>query len=85
MPRSTFTEAHEILVDELVRLRRERGVSQVELARRLGKRQQFISLIERGDRRIDVIEVCAIVRALGADPVAFLVQLFDRIPDPVSI
>lgn len=33
---------------------------------RLGKPQQFISNVERNERRLDVVEYYAFVRALGA-------------------
>ena len=42
---------------------------------RIGRDQTFISLIERGQRRVDVIEFISLARALGDDPVT----LFERI------
>jgi hypothetical protein len=42
------------------------------LARRLKRRQSFVAKYEGGERRIDVIEFVAIVRAIGADPVKSL-------------
>lgn len=48
----------------LRQLREERGVSQVELARRLGVFQEWISRYERGERRLDVIELVDILHAL---------------------
>lgn len=68
MPKSVFTDAHASVVAALVALRKSAGVSQVELARRIGRHQQFISYIERGERRVDVVEFCMIVKALGGDP-----------------
>jgi transcriptional regulator with XRE-family HTH domain len=44
------------------------GLTQVELAKLLRKPQSFISNYERGNRRIDVLELLRIVDALGADP-----------------
>ena len=49
-------------------------MTQVDLARALDKPQPFVSLVERGERRLDVIEFCQIARALGVDPSV----LFDR-------
>jgi hypothetical protein len=65
---SVFTDEYAGLLLVLVATRRDAGVSQVELARRLGKPQPFISYIERGVRRVDLIEFYAITRAPGADP-----------------
>ena len=50
------------MLKNLVALRKERGISQTELAGRIGKEQPFISRIER---RIDIVEFYAIAEALG--------------------
>jgi transcriptional regulator with XRE-family HTH domain len=44
------------------------GLTQVELAKLLRKPQSFVSNYERGNRRIDVLELLRIVDALDADP-----------------
>jgi transcriptional regulator with XRE-family HTH domain len=44
------------------------GVTQIELAERLGRPQSFISKVEGGDRRLDVIEFLQIITALNVDP-----------------
>ena len=85
MPKSVFTDAYASMVDELVALRKERGVSQVELAQRLGKTQQFVSSIERRVRRLDVIELYALIRAVGGDPEGVVVSLYRRLPRKISI
>jgi transcriptional regulator with XRE-family HTH domain len=55
--------------------RRRANVTQDELATRLGKPQSFVSEYERGQRRVDVVELLIISRALGVDPV----ELFGEI------
>jgi ribosome-binding protein aMBF1 (putative translation factor) len=85
MAKIGLIDAHAQLADLIFALRRERCVTQVELARRLGKPQQFVSLIERGERRIDVVEFFVIVRALDTDPVAAFVRAVDRFPWPIEI
>jgi transcriptional regulator with XRE-family HTH domain len=52
----------------LVEARTRAGVTQVELAARLGRPQPFISFVERGERRVDVIEFYAIMRRWGPTP-----------------
>jgi transcriptional regulator with XRE-family HTH domain len=52
----------------LVRARETKGVTQTELAARLGRPQSFVSNYENGQRRIDVIEFIQIAKALGLDP-----------------
>ncbi|HTU12443.1 MAG TPA: helix-turn-helix transcriptional regulator [Allosphingosinicella sp.] len=85
MPKSVFTEPYRQLLDLLVRTRRAAGVSQAELAQRLGRPQPFVSYFERGERRVDVIEFFAIMQALGADPVEAFSDLARTLPGYVEI
>lgn len=68
MPSSIFTQRHQELIGFIASTRRAAGVTQVELAERLVKPQSFVSKVERGERRLDVIEFCQVVEALGLDP-----------------
>ena len=85
MPRSAFTEAYAVLLKTVVAARREAGLTQVELSERLNRPQPFISKVERGVRRIDVIEFYAIARALNADPVALFSKVIKSLPRMVDI
>ena len=55
--------------------RSDAGCTQTELARRIGVPQPVISLIERGERRVDVVEFVRIAKALGQNPVDLLSRL----------
>ena len=59
----------------LARLRNERGVSQYELARRLGVDQSYVSKYESARRRLDVIEFLRITVALGLNPAAVVAAI----------
>lgn len=85
MPRSVFTDAYAVLLDVLVDARKRAGLTQVELSERLGKPQPFISKVERGVRRIDVIEFYAIARALRLEPLTLFARLSKRLPMNVEI
>ncbi len=85
MPKSVFTDAYATLLETLVDLRKNKGMTQVELSRRLGRPQPFVSYIERGERRVDIIEFCAITRALGADPVEVFAALVKKLPKRIDI
>jgi transcriptional regulator with XRE-family HTH domain len=85
MPKSVYTGAHQHLVAVLVEARRKAGLTQTELATLVGKDQKFISLIERSQRRVDVIEFCALARALGAEPVSLYRDLVKRLPAKLEI
>lgn len=55
-----------LLVQALVAVREQSGLSQSELARRLGRRQSYVWKIENSQQRIDLLELVEICRACGA-------------------
>jgi transcriptional regulator with XRE-family HTH domain len=63
---------HEQLRRRLVNARKKAGLTQVELADRLTRPQSFVSKVERGERRLDVVEFFEVAEAIGFDPFAFL-------------
>ncbi len=65
MAKSIFTTEHRRFVNALRAVREAQGVTQVQLSDRLGRNQSYISNIERGQRRLDVIEFIHISEALG--------------------
>ena len=60
----------------LLKATRQRlGVTQEELATRLGETQSFVSKCERGERRLDVVELRAFCQALGRTLSRFVQEL----------
>lgn len=51
----------------LAEARNAAGLTQGELAKRLGRTQTFVSNYERGERRVDLPEFILIARELGVD------------------
>lgn len=85
MARSVHSEPYKLLLELLIEARTRANVTQAELASRLGRPQPFISFVERGERRIDVIEFYAIMKALGADPERAFRELISRLPEQLEI
>jgi transcriptional regulator with XRE-family HTH domain len=73
-------EHYQVIGEILADARRKANLTQVELARLLGKPQSVVSGYEAGKRRVDLIEFLTIVRALRADPV----EVFAEILRPLS-
>lgn len=69
---STHHEDYQLLVSMLRETRERDGVTQVELATGLGTTQTFISKVERGERRLDVVELIEVFEALGIKPDAWI-------------
>lgn len=62
--------------------RREVGLTQVDLARRIGEEQSFVSKFERGERRLDILELRQICRALGIPLDEFALRLERALAEP---
>ena len=77
MEKAIFTAEHQRLCQQLRDLRLGSNLRQVDLARRLGVNQTFVSKYERGERRLDLIELRQVCDALGTDLVAF-VKAFEK-------
>lgn len=52
------------------------GLTQTDVAKRLGKPQSYVSKIETGERQIDVIEFVELALASGSHPSAILSDLY---------
>lgn len=66
--KSLRTAAHQALLKILVRARTRAQVTQTVLARRLGVSQSWVSKVETGERRLDVIEFAQLCRELKLRP-----------------
>lgn len=67
-------DAYQILIDCLREARQGASITQVDLARKLGTDQSYVSKYERAERRLDVIEVRAICVALGVSFPDFIIS-----------
>jgi transcriptional regulator with XRE-family HTH domain len=79
---STKTKLAEemVLLGELLVRARERGkLKQFEVADKLGLPASYLSKVEKGTRRLDVIEFVHIAEALGADPCELVRELQEKI------
>lgn len=70
MPSALHDPAYRAFVAHLVQLRQAAGLSQRDLAGRLGRHQSWLAKSERGERRLDPAEFRALVLAMGLDPAA---------------
>ncbi len=70
-------------VQAVVDARRQKGLSQRDLAERLGKPRSFVSKIESRERRIDVVEFIAIAIALRMTPEDLLHSVMSALDQPL--
>jgi transcriptional regulator with XRE-family HTH domain len=69
---SLHEASYRLLLERIRSVRRAADITQAELAEKLGTDQSFVSKYERGERRLDVVELLAICRALEVDFISFL-------------
>lgn len=77
MRRAQYRDEYDAFRRILIQERKERGLTQWDVAKSLGKdvTQSDVSKIERGERRLDVVEFVVFAHALGAEPQEMLILL----------
>lgn len=63
--KTVFTKQYGNFLSTVIAARKNAGLTQNDIARRLGRPQSFVSKYERGERRLDVIEFIAIAQVIG--------------------
>jgi transcriptional regulator with XRE-family HTH domain len=59
---------HKALIALLIERREALGMTQTQLADRLGEYQSLVARLESGQRRVDVVEFLELAEVLGFDP-----------------
>lgn len=72
MSKAIYSKDHKYIVEQLKKSRQEAGLDQSDIAKLLGKTQSYISKIESGQRRIDVITLKEFARIYKKDISFFL-------------
>lgn len=75
MEKSIFTTHQRKLQALLREVRRKAGLRQSDLAKRLGQPQSFVSKYESGERRLDVLELRQICKAVDISLADFVRRL----------
>ncbi len=78
MARSTHHRHYQVLLRLLRELREQAGVTQAAMGERLGNTQTFVSKLERGERRVDLVEFVEICEILNVDPVGSFALFVER-------
>jgi transcriptional regulator with XRE-family HTH domain len=79
--KSLNSKEHKLLLEQLYQLRIASGLRQQDLADLLDVPQSFISKIESGERRIDLIELRNICTRLDTTLLEFVTELERKLDD----
>lgn len=79
MEKSTFTSEYAAFVRALRDARKSSGVTQVELAERMGTTQSIVSKWERGELRLDIIQLRQFCLAIGLTLKSFVTDFEEQL------
>ena len=85
MRRWVHSTSYRIAIAGLVDARKKSKLTQRQVAELLGKPPSYIAKIERGERRLDIVEFIAIARALGVKEVDLLCSIAADLPKRIEI
>ncbi len=77
MPRDLTSARYAELRELIKQARKKAKMTQVDVADALGRPQSYVADIERGQRRVDVIEFLALAEAIGLNPIRMLEKIKD--------
>ena len=75
--KSIYSKSYDLFLRSLRKARIESQLSQKDVARLMGRTQSFVSKCERGERRIDIVELHSFCNAIGVGLSNFVVA-FDK-------
>jgi transcriptional regulator with XRE-family HTH domain len=78
MPKTITSPTQKKLAAMLVELRKAAGLRQIDLASKLGVYQSWVTHLESGQRRVDVVELIELGRIMGFDPAEVVRKLSKR-------
>lgn len=79
MDKSIHTDEYAVLVELLKESREAAELTQEELATKLKQSQSFVSKMETGDRRLDLVQLRTVCAALGVTLADFVSQFEGRL------
>lgn len=78
MLKSIHSPEYQLVLTKLASMRKEAGLTQRALAKRLNREYSFVWRIEKGERRLDVVEFYRVCQALGVEADAVYKELIHQ-------
>lgn len=78
MKKSTNNSGHKIIGDMLFQLRKAHNLNQSELAKLLNEPQSFVSKMENGERKLDIVELSNVLSHLKTSLTDFIIEFQNR-------
>jgi len=75
MAKTIYRHEHAVLLSLLKKHRNEAGLTQVQCSKALGRPQSFMSDVESGTRRLDVVQLRDLCKVLGINLTGLIIEL----------
>jgi transcriptional regulator with XRE-family HTH domain len=79
--KSIKSKEHKVIADLIYQLRLAKGLKQSDLAQMLDEPQSFVSKIESGERRLDLVELLFILTKLDTSLLEFTNEMQKRLSE----
>jgi len=79
MEKSVYTDEYTSVTEILREVRIAAQITQVQLAKKLGQSQSFVSKYECGDSRLDIIQLRTVCGTLGITLADFVARLEEKL------
>lgn len=57
MDKTIYTKGHRDMVTQLIKARKQARLKQRDVAKKLGRTQSYVSKMESGQRRVDIVQL----------------------------
>lgn len=81
MPKAIYRPEHDIFLGILKARRAAAGMTQRDCSQALGRPQSFMSDVERGVRRLDIIQIRDLCRILDCEFVGLIQEFEEKLKD----
>ncbi|MVV48948.1 XRE family transcriptional regulator [Pseudomonas sp. PB120] len=78
MSKTIYRPEHAVLLVLLKKFRKAAGLTQVQCSTALGRPQSFMSDVESGTRRLDIVQLRDLCKVLGID-LKSLIEEFEKL------
>ena len=73
MVKSIHTKEYAVFIGRMVKARKDSGLRQIDVAKKMKRPQSYISRVESGEYRLDILEVKKFAQLYGKD-IAYFVK-----------
>ncbi|MDG6882557.1 helix-turn-helix domain-containing protein [Phocoenobacter uteri] len=73
--KTIYKEKYQKIIQFLIATRKEKGITQQQIADQLNKPQSYIAKIERCERKLDILEFIELCEAMNTSPLTILQKI----------